>query len=391
MDNENKVPEEKTAEPKEELNASEREQKTEGVEKTKDDCCAKPSQTWCTPERKKIFLLGVAIIVVLAVLAGYKYKMNPQKFMALFHHEKVLTTDEAKTKALDFINKNMVQAGTKVDITNIAKENGLYKMDLDVAGQKITAYMTENGSTFFPNGIDMNMKPSNADNSADTAAAKPVPKSDKPDVKLFVMSYCPYGTQMEKGILPVVKALGDKINFTLEFVDYSMHNDHSTGDRKELDENMRQYCIEKNQPTKLDAYLTCFLKKGQGTESACMKEAGVNAEQVSGCITKVDSQFNVTKDYNDTSSYSGGQFPLFEVNQADNKKYNVQGSPTLIINDTEAQPAGRDSASILKTICSAFNTEPKECQDQLSSTAPSPGFGTGTEAAGSSSDANCAN
>lgn len=386
MDNENKVPEEKTAEPKKESVVSEPGQKTESAEKTDDSCCAKPSQTWCTPERKKFFFLGLAIIVVLAVLAGYKYKMNSQKFMALFHHEKVLTTDEAKTKALDFINKNMVQAGTKVDIASLIEENGLYKMELDVAGQKITAYMTEDGSTFFPNGIDMNETTSNNDQAQ--APAKDIPKSDKPDVKLFVMSYCPYGTQMEKGILPVVKALGDKINFTLEFVDYSMHNDHSTGDRKELDENMRQYCIEKNQPTKLDAYLTCFLKKGQGTESACMKEAGVNAEQVSGCITKVDSQFNVTKDYNDTSSYSGGQFPLFEVNQADNKKYNVQGSPTLIINDTEAQPAGRDSASLMKTICSAFNTEPEACKTQMSSTAPSPGFGTGTAAA-SSSDANC--
>jgi len=384
MDNDNKVPEEKVAEQevKKEATVS-----SEPEKKVEEDCCVKPGKEWCTPERKKMFLLGVAIIVVLAVMAGYKYKWNSQKFMALFQHKKVLTVDQAKAKALDFIDKNMVQPGTKVDITNITEESGLYKMDLTVSGQKITAYMAEDGSTFFPSGIDMNIEKT-VNNSSDTQT-KPISKSDKPDVKLFVMSYCPYGTQMEKGILPVVKALRDKINFTLEFVDYSMHNDHSTGDRKELDENMRQYCIEKNQPTKLDAYLTCFLKKGQGTEAACMTEAGVNAAQVSSCVKQVDSQFNVTKDYNDTSSYSGGQFPKFEINEADNKKYNVQGSPTLIINDTEAQPAGRDSASLLKAICSAFNTEPKECQTQLSSTAPSPGFGTGTATSGSSADANC--
>jgi len=37
---------------------------------------------------------------------------------------------------------------------------------------------------------------------------------------------------------------------------------------------------------------------------------------------------------------------------------------------------------LLKTICAAFNTAPEECDETLSSTAPSPGFG---EAAAASS------
>jgi len=49
------------------------------------------------------------------------------------------------------------------------------------------------------------------------------------------MSYCPYGTQIEKGILPVINALGNKIKFSLKFVDYAMHG------KKEIDENSRQY------------------------------------------------------------------------------------------------------------------------------------------------------
>ena len=48
---------------------------------------------------------------------------------------------------------------------------------------------------------------------------------------------------------------------------------------------------------------------------------------------------------------------------------------------------GRDPASFLESICSAFNTPPAECDEVLSSTAPSSGFGW--DGAGSDSDAQC--
>lgn len=398
MDNENKIPETPTEdkiEQKEELKNETKEEirKEVAVENETDavaGCCGKKHKGKCTPERKRMILLGVAIAAVLVILVGYKFK--PASFAAFFNHKKVLTADQAKATALDFIDKNLVQPGTKVDISTVTAVGSLYKLDIAVGTQKITAYMTNDGSQFFPTGMDMNAAPATADKSdsasADATPAKAVPKSAKPDVKLFVMSYCPYGTQIEKGILPAIAALGNKINFTLEFVDYSMHNDHATGDRKELDENLRQYCIQKLQPTNLAAYLTCFLKVGQGTENSCMASAGIAAAPVASCMQQADTQFDVTKDYNDQSTYQG-QFPPFNVDKADNVKYGVQGSPTLVINDTTTDAAGRDSASLLKTICSAFTTPPAACQAQLSSTAPAAGFGTGTDAAGATTGANC--
>jgi hypothetical protein len=339
---------------------------------------------------KKI-ILALAILFLVIVLAGYKIgKPSLESIENIFSKNKTLTTDQAKVKVADYINNNLVQPGTKVDIKSVTAEGDLYKVALNVQGQDITAYMTKDGSKFFPNAMDMTAStPKPAADSSASAPQKDIAKSDTPVVKLFVMSYCPYGTQIEKGILPALSALGNKIKFSLEFVSYSMHNDLATNDRKELDENMRQYCIQKNQPEKLQSYLTCFLKKGQGTENDCMTQTGVNATQVESCKSQTDTQFNVTKDFNDKSTYQG-QFPLFEVNKDDNTKYGVQGSPTLVINDTVDQSAGRDSASLLKSICSAFNTAPDACNQQLSSTAPSPGFGEGTAAAGGSS-ASCGN
>src|SRR5680860_605675 len=107
MDNENKVPEITTEKKLEE--------KTKAKENTKTNCCAEGCDCSSTPERKKMIILGVAIVLVLLILVGYKFKgANPLSF---FQHAKVLNVEEAKAVALDFIGKNLVQPGTKVDIT----------------------------------------------------------------------------------------------------------------------------------------------------------------------------------------------------------------------------------------------------------------------------------
>jgi hypothetical protein len=327
----------------------------------------------------------VAVIIVLAIVLTGAYKKAP---MNLF--SKSISQEDAKAKTLDFVKNNLVQPGTEVSVKSIGEENGLYKIVFTTKDSKTgkqqenITYLTKDGTRFFPEeGVDIVAITKKTADSSNTAspAPKDMPKSDTPDVKLFVMSYCPYGTQMEKGILPVLDTLKNKIKFNLEFVSYAMH------DKKELDENLRQYCIEKNNPEKLNAYLTCFLKKGQGTEADCMTSTGINSAAISSCISATDTQYKVTDNYNDKSTWNNGTYPPFNVDKEDNEKYGVQGSPTLVINDTEAN-AARDSASILKTICSTFNNPPEECNVQLSSAAPSPGFGEGT---GSDSNASCGN
>jgi hypothetical protein len=323
----------------------------------------------------------IIALIILLILIGISYGVK-------VYREKVdigSTAIKAKTEA--FL-KGKVPDG--VTISSVTKANGVYKVVLQASaalgGQSQTIYVSADGNEIFQGEIDMNQQAPSADANKQQASQN-VPKSDKPDVRLFVMSYCPYGTQMERGILPVLKTLGSSINFTLEFVDYSMHNNLATNDRKELDENMRQYCIQKNQPAVFDAYLGCFLKAGQGTEASCMATAGVNQAQVTSCMAQTDTQFNVTKDFKDQSTYTG-QFPQFEINKADNDKYGVQGSPTLVINGVQSN-ADRDSESLLKAICGAFNNQPKECQTQLSSTAPVAGF-EATSAGAPASGGGCA-
>ncbi len=204
------------------------------------------------------------------------------------------------------------------------------------------------------------------------AAATP-PKSDKPVVELFVMSYCPYGTQMEKGILPVALLFGDKIDFQVKFVNYAMHGP------KEIKENLRQYCIETEQGDKYLSYLNCFLKAND--TNACMAQAGVDTAQLATCTAATDQQYSVTQNMENPQ----GPYPSFLVDDADNKKYGVSGSPTLVINGVEVSPS-RDSASLLHAVCSSFNVQPEECTAKLSSDQPSPGFGYKTTTTSAQAD-----
>ena len=335
--------------------------------------------------KKVEFYVGIAILVVLLVAVGYELRGINFKSIS---NKNDLSLAEAKTKVTDFINHNLMSPGTKAEVGKVVDDGNLYKVSLKIKDHSITAYMTKDGKTFFPEGMDVALIEAKNKQKQTAENSKPAVKSDKPKVQLFVMSYCPYGTQAEKGILPVLKTLGNKIDFQLEFVDYSMHSILANNDEKELKENLRQYCIQKNQPKKLDAYLTCFLKKGKGTETACLNSAGINVKQISDCMNQTDSQYKVTKNFKNKKTYKG-QFPTFKVNEEDNKKYKVQGSPTLVINGTVVS-TGRDSASLLKKICSAFNQPPKECKTKLSSVAPSPGFG-GSANAGAGSGGSCKN
>ena len=327
-------------------------------------------------ERFSRVTLPIILVIILVVIGLFTFQ-KPVKS---------LSVDEAKTRAEKFINGYLMQGGNKATVKEVTTEYGLYKLKVDIVSDVIESYLTKDGKIFFPQAIDID-KTSNtpaagaANNAAagNTPAATVTKKSDKPVIELFVMSYCPYGTQIEKGMLPVIAALGNKIDFELKFCNYAMHG------QKELAENLNQYCIQKEQPAKFDAYLKCFLEASDS--AGCVTSTGVNKSGLDSCVAKTDAQYKVMANFNNNVGFQG-QFPGFDVYKADNLKYNVGGSPTLIINGQEIS-TGRDSASLLKTICSAFNNEPKECQTTLSSASPAPGFGSGTQASGSGAAAGC--
>jgi glutaredoxin len=221
-----------------------------------------------------------------------------------------------------------------------------------------------------------NQASSMKENNPAAAQQQEVPKTDKPVVETFIMSYCPFGTQIQKGFLPVVDLLKDKIDFNFKFVNYAMH------EKEEIDENLVQYCINKDNQNQYHAYLECFLSS-EDSES-CLAEAQVNQANLSRCVSEADAKYQITEKYQDKENWNG-QFPPFDVQKEDNEKYGVQGSPTLVINGAQAS-SSRDPQSLLTTICESFNEMPVECEQTLSTDTPAPGFGDGTTVSGAAAD-----
>jgi hypothetical protein len=298
-----------------------------------------------------------------------------------FEAKKVLPEKTVADKAVKYINENMLNGQGLAKVDSVDKSGDLYLLNLDVNGQKFASYVTKDGEMFFTQAINLSEKPNAVSPTQEQQAPQDVPKTDKPNVELFVMSHCPYGTQAEKGIIPAIKTLGNKVNFEVKFVNYAMHPS-----KGEVEEQLNQYCIQKEFKDKYLTYLSKFLEAGNSKDA--FTAAGITEADIKSCVDKTDTEFSVTKNLEDKASWSGGRFPKFMIHDAESRKYGVQGSPTLIINGEQSQ-SGRDAKSLLNAICNAFTNKPSECNTDMSSYGnPAPGFGFGTQG-GSATAAGC--
>lgn len=328
-------------------------------EKTDQDEYSKPF--WKSGQGMVIIAIGLVLLV--GSFANYYRNRTEQKNSVVI-----------KDKIEKFIKENLVQPGTELKIEDFQKEGGLYKLTIAVGEQKITSYASLDGNKFFPEAIDLEEKGAEAAavDPNDPRSKPPVTEASQkqavPEVELFVMSLCPYGVQAEKGILPAIQKLGSKTNFRLRFVDYTLHG------KPEFDENLKQYCIQKEEPAKLLGYLACFNKDEDSVK--CTTTARLIKAKIDACIAQTDKEFKLNENFS-----ASGQSSPFGIEKELNEKYGIQGSPSLVINGEKVN-SGRDAASYLKAICSGFTNPPAECQATLSSETPAPGFGDGKSANG---------
>lgn len=285
-----------------------------------------------------------------------------------------------KSEVENIINEKLVGSEDKATVMEINPLGSISEVVLDFSGQKDSLYVTSDGNLYLQKIIDLTEaeKIEEEVEMANTVQNK----STKPSIELFVMSYCPYGTQMEKGYLPAIKVLGDKIDSEIKFVNYLMHGE------KEAKENVLQYCIQKDSPDVFESYLECFLENGEVGVDGCLAENGLTRDGFDKCIVDSTKEFGIQEDLDNESTYLSGRYPLFRIHDDLNKEYGIQGSPSIVINGQKIDGVGRDAQSILNAICSAFEVQPEECNEVLSSSTPNPGFGY-SEGTGSVAEADC--
>jgi hypothetical protein len=325
-------------------------------------------------ELRKITVWKLVTVILAVLLVASIFTSG---FKGVTGAATTISKSSAVQKALTFINENMLQEGMLAELKESVEENGLYKFVINIDGRDYDSYVTKDGKMLFTTpGVDLDEAPESAETQEAAPEPADVPKSDKPEVEVFVMSHCPFGTQIEKGIIPVVKALGSKIDFKLRFVNYAMHGE------KELDEQMNQYCIQKEESSKLIPYLECFL--ADGDTDRCMEEVEIDQDMLADCLESTEEEFKIKELFADQETWMNGRFPQFPIDDTLNTKYGIRGSPGLVINGEQVSSA-RSPAALLATVCNAFNTKPSGCDEELDSANPSAGFGYEPAAAATAS------
>jgi protein-disulfide isomerase len=275
------------------------------------------------------------------------------------------------------INTELAQLFPQITVTDIEDLGSMHMVTYNAQGQPGTFYVTNDGEYMLVGqAINLEEMATGGDSepaNRRTDSAPEVTKSDRPSVEVFVMTYCPYGLQMEKAVLPVEAALGEYADIDIKFVHYLMHGE------KEADENTRQYCMQQETPDQFYDYLECFIRDGQGKENACMLATGIDPATINACMLKTESEFKINEDL-----ASGAQYPTYRVDKEASEGYGVGGSPTLVING-QIVNAGRTPEAVKQAVCAAFNTPPEACNTELSTAGLSPGFGFSAGAASDTS------
>jgi hypothetical protein len=288
--------------------------------------------------------------------------------------------EEAGVKLKDFVDQTYARSIKSMEVLSSKEESGMYAFEVSVTSiddqtSTSTIYTTKDGKFFLPNTININetldqIKGQEVAAGGEQAAAQPtnIPKTDKPVVEMFTMSYCPFGNQAEDAMSPVARLLGDKVDIIPRYVIYANYRgggpDYCIDEEskycsmhgiEELNQNIRELCIYKYKPAQFWDYIDavnkeCTLNNIETCWDGPAKKLGINTDDIASCLE--DEAIGMLKE---------------EV--AAGEKYGVSGSPTIVINGTRYN-GGRSPEDYKLGVCGAFNAQPGECSTVLGQAAP---------------------
>jgi len=306
-------------------------------------------------EKKKVITIKLPHInvwMVLSVILAAVLVLNLTGLLPFKNTGLVaLGSQDAANKAIDYINNNLVQTG-EAELVSVEELSGMYVVTTSYQGQNIPIYVTKDGGFLFLS------QPYNTSEvipkQTETTQPEEIPKTDKPSVGLYIFSYCPAGTSALDSFVPVGKLLGSKADMKVKFFS-NMHGNH------ELQQNEIQECIQESEPSKYWDYAGNYVEEvynkcGGSGDVDCdknesmnlMQKVGIDAEKIMTCV-KEKGETLYSNDKNDAS------------------EFNLQYSPSIVVNDVSlGSDFDRSPEGIKNIICSAFTTQPSECSQTLS-------------------------
>jgi len=314
-------------------------------------------------DKVKNIIIAVLVVIVLGLLYFQ------------FQGGTGASAQEAVDGALAFINNVMLQGSAEASLVgDIEEEAGLYKFNLKVGAEEFPSYVSKDGKLLFPQAIPLETEETE-EAEAPAATCEEIAKAETPILEAFVVSYCPFGLQMQRILVEIMEQAPElqdniKISYMGEVVDgkvAAMHGD------LEAEENLRQICLREEQKDKFLNYLSCFIQAGES--ELCLTQASVDTAELSSCMEAEDRG----------AKYAGEDF-------ASEKDYGVTGSPTLILNgkkESEFNFGGRTAQAVKSLLCCSFNEEPENCSLELSEEQAATSFSETYSTEGSGESGSC--
>lgn len=320
----------------------------------------------------KINLSWILItLMIAAFLIGYgKMNNNDMSFWTSGSQK----AEETAQKAIDFINENMLD-DAEATLISVTEESGVYKFKMKIEEEEYDSYLTKDGKILFPNGISLvGLEESTAEGEGKKMTCDDINKTEKPVLEAFVVSKCPFGLQMQRVLNEIVKNIPQLSSYIrVEYMGAiekgkitAMHGD------EEAQENLRQICLREEQPNNFWAYIDCHIKEGK--VDSCLQTAQVDVNKLADCLSDVSRGL----------AYAEKDF-------ANQDKYEITGSPTLVLNGikvSEFDFGGRTAEAVKTMICCGFQEKPDFCDTTLSTESANSSFSPAYSSAESNSGGN---
>lgn len=187
-------------------------------------------------------------------------------------------------------------------------------------------------------------------------------KTERPVVRFFLMSFCPFGNQAEEGLKPVYDLLGGKVDWQPRYIVSKIEEGFvSLHGEQELNQNVRELCalnlhgIGKWWDFVEKVNENCDYQNADKCWQGQAQAVGVGTYPVSSC--------------QETQAEA-----LLSTQIEEMGKYQANASPMVFVND-ELYNGGRAPEDYKLAICQAFEEEPEECATVLSATSEEAGGG----------------
>lgn len=198
-----------------------------------------PLPTAEPPKKKKFRIDKSAIAIFLAIVAILIIAVFFFANLSTNNMFSFLTAGSGKVvaeKAINYLNKQVLQAGQVATLGDVAQESGIVKFQVKIDGNSYTSYVTKDGKLFFPQAYNL---------SGVTTTGQTTPGVDVKNVKTegnpfigdvkarVVMAYwtdyqCPFCKRSEQQVISqLIKDYVDSGKMRIIFKDYAFLGDDS--------------------------------------------------------------------------------------------------------------------------------------------------------------------